>query len=443
MSLAAIFSLLESHSGLIINSAHRLFMENLIRERTASLGLPISDYEGYVRANPEELKFLTDEAAINETYFFREEQHFDFLKEHFFPRQMGKKLSLWSAACSTGEEVLSLYALAKHCGQQVDVYASDIDTSALAKLRAGIYEQNSLRVDGQKYASLLDAISRKEGDKLSIDEAALKEIKSFYYNLSSTELPPFSIESIDLIFIRNVFIYFSPQMRHDILLRLGRMLKTGGLLFLSVNEIASIECTPDMFLEKEHTGNIYYLKKAPLIPPQQAPVQHETLPRKPVSLSKPRPVMVESTPPHAEALKPHKDETIEAMYAQFSKKLEAEDTEQAEKIFKDTFFPPHNLEFKYYFLGLLSLQKHEKAEALDSFTKSTLLNKEFWPAWFQLGMVQKQEQNEKAAEQAFSSCAKAIESYIQNGKTCYNFLISQFSPEYFLLLCRNYMGKQG
>ncbi len=446
MSLEAIFSVLQSHSGLIINNAHKLFMESIIKERLESLGMSIDDYAEYVNANQEELKLLTDEAAINETYFFREEQQFDFLKEHFFPARLNERLSLWSAACSTGEEALSLYALARHCGLQADVYASDIDTGALAKLKAGVYVQNSLRVDGKKYAPLLNLLGTKEQDKLTVAEETLKAIKIFYYSLSSPELPPFPNESVDLIFIRNVFIYFSPQMRHNILAKLSKSLKTGGLLFLSVNEIASIDCTPDMLLEKEHTGTVYYLKKRAAV---SSPA-FSLLPKAETSRIASTQERISAPPPPQEVKKPQlsppprskKDEGLETFYANFSAALEKHDVAQAEKILGDMYFPPHNMEFKYYFLGLLATEKQQGAEAADCFTKSTLLNKEFWPAWFQLGMIQRQEQNEKAL-QAFSSCAKAIESYVQNGKTCYNFLISQFSPEYFLLLCRNYTGRQG
>ena len=99
--------------------------------------------------------------TVNETYFFREENQFDFLKREVFPKFMGKNLSIWTCCCSTGEEPISLLALALSMNINLTIYASDIDSDALAVLERGKYSNFSLRSDGQKYHELLAPFSTR------------------------------------------------------------------------------------------------------------------------------------------------------------------------------------------------------------------------------------------------------------------------------------------
>lgn len=426
--LEEIYKTIESRSGLTINIAHKQSMKDFILQRINECGMSEEEYYSHLQTSQKEFSLIINEAAINETYFFREERQFDFLKLVYFPQHTGKTISIWSAACSSGEEPLSLYTLARHCNIDVQIHASDIDTQALQTLQDGKYKRNSFRGDGSKYHSLLKAIGTYKDEELIINEEVLKDIDSFYYNLISTVPPKFMSESMDIIFIRNVFIYFTPEVRQQILKRLSTILKPSGLMFLSINEIVTIDNTEDLQLKKEHTGSIYYLKKIDT-------AEHE---KKPV-------VMQIKTEPQASEKKEEKtasatDKDIKDLYKAINKSLNNHDTEAAWCLLQSQYFAPHTMEFMYYFAGLIYLEENEPSQAEESFSKAMILNKDFWPATFQLGMIQKKNGKESESIKTFNVCAKTLNSYVKSNNMCYNAFTGSFSPEYFLVLCNNFIN---
>lgn len=236
-------------------------MRSYIKNRLAKLRISENNFYAYVQANDRERRSLIDEAAINETYFFREEKQFDFLNDVFFPKYNSGKIVIWSAACSTGEEPISLYALAKAYKKDVTVFATDIDTTALDILQKGEYKKNSFRTDGSKYHKFLDAFGTRTENKYQLSPEINSQIKKYNYNLVSEDMPPLVRESVNLLFLRNVFIYFSDEVRKKVIRKMADYLVTGGLLFLSINDIASVECDDDVPLIKENIGAVYYFRK--------------------------------------------------------------------------------------------------------------------------------------------------------------------------------------
>lgn len=256
-----IFSLIERYSGLTINSAHRNYMRSYIKNRLAKLHINENNFYAYIQANDKERRSLIDEAAINETYFFREEKQFDFLNDVFFPKYNSGKIVIWSAACSTGEEPISLYALAKAHKKDATIFATDIDTAALDILQKGKYTKNSFRADGAKYHKLLDVLGTRLENQYQISPEINLQIKKYNYNLVSEAAPPLVKESVNLLFLRNVFIYFSEEVRKKVIRKMADYLAPGGILFLSINDIASVECDDDVPLIKENVGAVYYFRK--------------------------------------------------------------------------------------------------------------------------------------------------------------------------------------
>ena len=119
------------------------------------------------KKNKKILHEIVNFITVNETYFFREEKQFDFLHNVVFPKYMGKKMNIWSAACSTGEEPLSLLTHSRSCNIESNVFATDIDQIVLQKFQRGQYTNNSFRKDGAKYHHLLTPYITKKDENFS------------------------------------------------------------------------------------------------------------------------------------------------------------------------------------------------------------------------------------------------------------------------------------
>lgn len=444
--LDPIFQTLEAHSGIAVASAHREYMEKLILERTVGMGISSSEYNALIKRDDGELSYLTNAAAVNETYFFREEKQFDFLRNEIFLKHKGGPLNIWSASCSTGEEPLSIYALAKDCGISVSVSASDIDTDALAKFKAGVYSRNSFRTDGSKYKPLIEREGSWDGDRLTIPQDILSRIKIFQYNLACPSAPPVPDGSMDIILMRNVFIYFTNEVRMRILAKMSKSLKEGGILILSINEVGNISRKLPPF-EKLHEGTIYYLVKSP--PGSSAAAQKKREPAAvcpPVHKPEPVPAPAAKAAPAARppVIPPKgKSPSMEELFAAIKDSLARHAPEAAWEKLGEKIFKPHEMEFKYFFSALIYIEEQKEQEALGQMEKATLLNSGFWPANYGIAILLKKKGQEDESLKHFASCRAAIEKYRREGKKEYDFLTGQFSPEYFEMLCANYMKGTG
>jgi len=200
------------------------------------------DYYGHLQADRtgETLVQLIDALTTNHTSFFREQAHFDFLLEHVFPHcNGGRPLRIWSAASSTGEEPYSIAAIAREyfgpLGKRVpSILASDISTHALDAARAAAYKSD--RLDGLLDPWLRKHLLRGEGQwagwyRIRPEVRAMVEFRRI--NL----IEPFpGVGKFDVIFCRNVMIYFSHQTQAQLVERLAACLEIGGYLFVGHSE---------------------------------------------------------------------------------------------------------------------------------------------------------------------------------------------------------------
>lgn len=265
---ASIINLITKQTGIIPRESHKSGIQNFILKRCDELNLKdFKEYYGYLKSEPGEFNAFINGATVNETYFFREEAQFTLLKEKLFQELQKQNLNLqtpvriWSAAASSGEEIYSLYLLANYLGIKTQCIASDINTSVLAKCEKGEYTSNSIRkLDGAKYHVLLEKYKTKEGAIVFPREISEK-IERRQINLSKADaLFP---RNINLVFIRNVFIYFTMEMRKAIFEKIvNESLLPGGYLFVSMSEIASIDSSIiPAALEKCCDGKIFYFRK--------------------------------------------------------------------------------------------------------------------------------------------------------------------------------------
>lgn len=187
--------------------------------------------------NVNELQVAVDLLTTNETYFFREPKHFDFLRNKVLSaHKPGSNFRIWSAACSSGEEPYSIaMVLADHFGDGPwEVVATDISTRVLDKARSGHYLMD--RVDGISREHLsrycLKGVGAQE-NTLLVDKKLRSRVSFMQVNLNQS-LPNMGV--FDLIFLRNVMIYFDQETKRQIVQRMLPLLKPGGHFLIGHSE---------------------------------------------------------------------------------------------------------------------------------------------------------------------------------------------------------------
>jgi len=133
--------------------------------------------------------------------------------------------------------------------------------------------------------------------------------------------------------------------------------------------------------------------------------------------------------------------TVRRLGEQILSAIDRRDLKQARSLLESCSCVPSELEYRYYYSALILKEEGSYDEAAALFFKASLLVPEFWPASLQLGLLYEERGKRKNAEKAFSGCAKVLEKYIEQQKTCYNFLVASFSPSYFYTLCTVYIEK--
>ena len=186
---------------------------------------------------PAELQVAVDLLTTNETYFFREPKHFDFLREKIFPCcKSGRQFRVWSAACSSGEEPYSIAMhLASHLGNAPwEVVGSDISTRVLEKARSGHYSMERTKGIPPNYLTeyCLKGVGSQEGTFL-IDYKLRSRVHFMHVNLNDP-LP--KLGEFDVVFLRNVMIYFDLEMKRRVVSRIASLLKPGGYFIIGHSE---------------------------------------------------------------------------------------------------------------------------------------------------------------------------------------------------------------
>ncbi len=192
--------------------------------------------------NDERLNWAVTEAmTTNETFFFRDRTPFDLFKSEVIPhlvenRKPGVKARIWCAAASAGQEPYSLAMILREersalRGMQMDILASDISGKVIEKAKAGIYSQ--FEVQRGLPVQLLVKYFQKQGDMWQIDPSLRQNINFKTFNLLESFR---QLGSFDVVFCRNVLIYFDQKTKQDILNRIAERMPPDGFLFLGAAE---------------------------------------------------------------------------------------------------------------------------------------------------------------------------------------------------------------
>ncbi len=214
------------------------------RMRFLSIG-NYDDYYDYVQndRSRQELNQLLDAISTNVTYFYREPDHFEFLASLIrrWADERQSRFRIWSAASSTGEEpytiALTLAELLQNLSD-VKILATDISTSVLAVARRGEYPSKKLEKIPRKMIDKYFTPLPGRGEKIyRVKDSVKKMIQFSWLNLST---PPYPMKGpLDVIFCRNVMIYFDNKVKERLLEDMHRLLKPGGYLIVGHAESLS------------------------------------------------------------------------------------------------------------------------------------------------------------------------------------------------------------
>jgi chemotaxis protein methyltransferase CheR len=233
-------NLIYNIAGISLSQAKKPLVSGRLAKRLRERQL--ANYGDYFKLlssghEPDEIQMAVDLLTTNETYFFREPKHFDFLRQNILPlHKKGRSFRVWSAASSSGQEPYTIaMVLADHLGEQPwEVVASDISSRVLEHARTGHYPLEQAEHIPKNYLNkyCLKGVGAQDGTFL-VDASLRGRVSFMQINLNST-LP--RLGEFDLVFLRNVMIYFDEETKRQVVRRIMGQLKSGGHLIIGHSE---------------------------------------------------------------------------------------------------------------------------------------------------------------------------------------------------------------
>lgn len=262
---AYIQSVVYQKSGIHLKDNKRTMVANRLRRRIVDLGLSsFADYcaiLGNGNGSQEEFEVLLNCITTNETFFFREIHHFDYLRKKLFPEiaaSPGRIFNAWCAGCSTGQEPYSIAIAAldymEETGSKFSVMitAGDISTRVLGKAAEGFYEEGSLK--GLSPTQIKKYFTREEsGYRIS------KQVRNLVAFKKMNLLHDHPVSPQNVVFCRNVMIYFDSEARKKLVTNLKNSLRNEGALIIGTSE--TIHGLDDGLEVEKLNGSYVYRKQ--------------------------------------------------------------------------------------------------------------------------------------------------------------------------------------
>jgi chemotaxis methyl-accepting protein methylase len=291
-------ALLDTRIGLRPQSTLRGRLRRSIRDEAIASG---ADLEGYVErlaANGAMMQSLVNRVTVQESGFFRHPDHFAVLADDILPA-LTPPVSIWSAGCANGQEAYSLSMVLEEQGIDGSVLATDLSTSALERTAAATYDTREI--------SGLSTLRRRrhltrQGERWTVNAPLRSRVTTMQHNL--LDGVPARVPTCQVVFCRNVLIYFSPEHTVAFLDKLAAALPSGTYLFLGAAE--SMWHVTDRFQAVQLGESFAYRRRAQphhrLRDPQAAtPVPARSMPRRrhpaPVHTAPARPPQTSVLPP--------------------------------------------------------------------------------------------------------------------------------------------------
>ncbi|MBF0205340.1 MAG: chemotaxis protein CheR [Oligoflexia bacterium] len=239
-----------NETGITLNESKKQMIEGRLSRRLRELGLAtFKQYIEFLKKNPSENELFINSLTTNKTDFFREAEHFHYLAKVVLPQFIDSgenKFRLWSAASSSGEEVYSLsiilhefFSVREYGQYDFKIVGTDIDTEVLQKAQQGIYGRNLLAPVRPEFIikyfkKIPNPGNDGVNDRYMVKNELKRIIKFRTFNLLKSE---FSTPiKFNVIFLRNVLIYFLPETIEMVINKMYEHLLPGGYLFLGHSE---------------------------------------------------------------------------------------------------------------------------------------------------------------------------------------------------------------
>ncbi len=242
-SFQAVASVFHKVSGIKLVPAKRQLVIGRLQRLATERGMDnLDDYVNLIlRGDDEkELTKVVDRLTTNETYFFREPAHFEFMSEMLAQRRPGgDTFRVWSAASSSGEEAYSIaMLLADKIGPRGwEIVGTDLSTAMVEAARKGLYPLERARNTSAQY---LKRFCKKGSGPYEGQLLVNKELRANTKFMQANLMQPLpDIGKFDVVFLRNVLIYFEPEAKLDIVRRVAPQIKPGGYLFTGHSESIS------------------------------------------------------------------------------------------------------------------------------------------------------------------------------------------------------------
>ena len=232
-------------SGINLKDGKEALVRARLMKRLRALGMEsFEEYLKFIDSNSggEELGCMIDEMTTNKTFFFREIEHFNYLREKILPELKNNRLRFWSAACSSGEEPFSLAILLMENiplikSMDVRILATDISTKMLNKARKAVYEEETLQNVPKLFLQKYFVKVRNELFlAYQVKDNVSSMVQFSWLNLMGSwpMKGPFNV-----IFCRNVMIYFDRSTRQKLINRFWELIEPRGYLFVGHSESLS------------------------------------------------------------------------------------------------------------------------------------------------------------------------------------------------------------
>lgn len=229
--------LIYNSSGIHFTDVNRPILESRLKERLKKSNLiSFDDYFNIITRDPQELKVLLDAVTTNLTSFFRNLTQIKSFENEVINEikktRLNKKIRIWSAGCSTGEEPYTIAMILKEkldSSWNIEITASDISFNVLMKANEGFYPESKIAGIPPE---LLNKYFVKAGDGYQITDDIKKNIKFDYHNLKYDS----GLKDFDVVFCRNVIIYFDAKAQEDVINRLYQAMNNNSYLFIGHSE---------------------------------------------------------------------------------------------------------------------------------------------------------------------------------------------------------------
>ncbi len=400
-----------------------------------------------------EMDRLVSTLTVGESYFFRISKHFDALKKHIFPRlitersRTSRRIRIWSAGCAAGDEAYSLAIALRQCLPSIDTWnitilATDIDQDSLRRARQATYSDWSFRELDPLLKSLY---FRFDGKRWALSDEIRQMVDFDYLNLVEDSYPSLTTNTnaMDVIFCRNVTIYFSQETTNRVIKKLYDSLVDKGWLFVGASEPNLV--TYRDFNAVNYDGSVVYQKDPAAIaaaqhyvPPMVEPL-HPRVALAPTQVE-PEPVEIETLPQPVVAAAAtdsdfmHYDKAlgllqdgdvdgaITALFQQIEEHPEHATSyallaktyanlgqlEQAQHWAERAIQEDRLLAEAHYTLALIYEEQGLREKATESLRKTLFLNREHVLAHYVLGTLYRGSGNDEMARKAWENATRIL-----------------------------------